>query len=495
MLRPFFLLIFLLNLAASALTAVEYTKNDFPPGFIFGSGTSAYQVEGAANEDGRTPSIWDTFAHAGNVPGTGDVACDEYHKYKEDVKLMADTGLDAYRFSISWSRLIPNGRGPVNPKGLQYYNNLINELISYGIQPHVTLHHLDLPQALEDEYGGWINRMIVYISQKDFTAYADVCFREFGDRVSYWTTVNEPNGFAMVGYDFGIAPPKRCSPPLNNCSRGNSSTEPYMAVHHLLLAHASVARLYKKNYQDKQHGYIGLSIFSFGVFPLTNSEEDAIATQRYFDFLIGWVANPLVYGDYPKTMKQNAGSRLPAFTDRESQQIKGSADFIGVINYCMIYIKDNPSSLKQEHRDWSADTATKAFFKQDTAASSNEPSSLQIVLEYFKRVYGNPPIYVHENGLATPRHSSLEDISRVKYLHAYIGSVLDAVRNGSNTRGYFVWSFLDVFELLDGYASSYGLYYVDRDDPDLKRYPKLSALWYSQFLKGRSVRSDEVFTL
>ncbi|KDO67894.1 hypothetical protein CISIN_1g0132982mg, partial [Citrus sinensis] len=207
------------------------------------------------------------------------------------------------------------------------------------------------------------------------------------------------------------------------------------------------------------------------------------------------VANPLVYGDYPKTMKQNAGSRLPAFTDRESQQIKGSADFIGVINYCMIYIKDNPSSLKQEHRDWSADTATMAFFEQDTAASSNEPSSLQIVLEYFKRVYGNPPIYVHENGLATPRHSSLEDISRVKYLHAYIGSVLDAVRNGSNTRGYFVWSFLDVFELLDGYASSYGLYYVDRDDPDLKRYPKLSALWYSQFLKGRSVRSDEVFTL
>ncbi|KAH9655388.1 Beta-glucosidase 11 [Citrus sinensis] len=476
---------------SSALTAVEYTKNDFPPGFIFGSGTSAYQVEGAVNEDGRTPSIWDNFAHAGNVLGNGDIACDKYHKYKEDVKLMADTGLDAYRLSISWSRLIPNGRGPVNPKGLQYYNNLINELIRYGIQPHVTLHHFDLPQALEDEYGGWINRMIV----KDFTAYADVCFREFGDRVSYWTTVNEPNGFAMVGYDFGIAPPKRCSSSFNNCSRGNSSTEPYMAVHHLLLAHASVARLYKKNYQDKQHGYIGLSIFSFGVFPLTNSEEDAIATQRYFDFLIGWVANPLVYGDYPKTMKQNAGSRLPAFTDRESQQIKGSADFIGVINYCMIYIKDNPSSLKQEHRDWSADTATMAFFEQDTAASSNEPSSLQIVLEYFKRVYGNPPIYVHENGLATPHHSSLEDISRVKYLHAYIGSVLDAVRNGSNTRGYFVWSFLDVFELLDGYASSYGLYYVDRDDPDLKRYPKLSAHWYSQFLKRRSVRSDEVFTL
>ncbi|GAY40941.1 hypothetical protein CUMW_055640 [Citrus unshiu] len=425
-----------------ALTAVEYTKNDFPPGFLFGASTSAYQVEGAANEDGRTPSIWDTFAHAGNVHGTGDIACDGYHKYKEDVKLMADTGLDAYRFSISWSRLIPNGRGPVNPKGLQYYNNLINELISYGIQPHVTLHHFDLPQALEDEYGGWINRTIV----KDFTAYADVCFRQFGDRVSYWTTVNEPNAFANLGYDYGISPPQRCSS-INHCSRGNSSTEPYITVHHVLLAHASVARLYRKKYQDKQRGYIGVNIFAFGLLPLTNSTEDAIATQRYYDFLIGWMANPLVYGDYPKIMKQNVGSRLPAFSDRESKQFP------------------------------------------------IQPLGLQRVLEHFKQLYGNPPMYIHENGQNTPRRSSLKDISRVKYLHAYIGSVLDAVRNGSNIRGYFMWSFLDVFELMDGYESSYGLYYVDRDDPDLKRYPKLSAHWYSQFLKGRSLSSDEDFAL
>ncbi|KAL9430725.1 hypothetical protein AB3S75_026008 [Citrus x aurantiifolia] len=455
MLRLSFLLMYLLNLATSALTAVEYSKNDFPPGFLFGASTSAYQVEGAANEDGRTPSIWDTFAHAGNVHGTGDIACDGYHKYKEDVKLMADTGLDAYRFSISWSRLIPNGRGPVNPKGLQYYNNLINELISYGIQPHVTLHHFDLPQALEDEYGGWINRTIV----KDFTAYADVCFRQFGDRVSYWTTVNEPNAFANLGYDYGIAPPQRCSSSINNCSRGNSSTEPYITVHHVLLAHASVARLYRKKYQGKQGGYIGINILAFGLLPLTNSTEDAIATQRYCDFLIGWMANPLVYGDYPKIMKQNVGSRLPAFSDRESKQVKGSTDFLGVINYYIVYIKDNPNSLNQKLRDWNADSATEVFCQN------------------------------------TPRRSSLKDISRVKYLQAYIGSVLDAVRNGSNTRGYFMWSFLDVFELLDGYDSSYGLYYVDRDDPDLKRYPKLSAHWYSQFLKGRSLSSDEDFAL
>ncbi|CAN6468865.1 unnamed protein product [Victoria cruziana] len=178
---------------------------------------------------------------------TADVSADQYHKYKEDVKLMHDMGLDAYRFSISWSRLIPGGRGAVNPKGLQYYNNLINELLKYGIEPHVTLHHLDLPQVLEDEYGGWLSERIV----KDFTMYADVCFREFGDRVTYWGTMNEPNAFSMGAYDKGILPPLHCSSPygLRNCSLGNSSTEPYVVTHNELLAHASVVNLYRQKYK------------------------------------------------------------------------------------------------------------------------------------------------------------------------------------------------------------------------------------------------------
>ncbi|KAE9610946.1 putative beta-glucosidase [Lupinus albus] len=229
------------------------SRDDFPPHFLFGASTSAYQVEGAANEDGRKPSIWDTFAHAGNAnlyPGNADTGIDQYHKYKEDIQLMAKMGLDAYRFSISWSRLILDGKGPINPKGLQYYNNLINELISQGIQAHVTLVHFDLPQALEDEYEGWVSRRIV----KDFTSYADVCFREFGDRVKYWTTVNEGNVFAVGGYDSGLIPPQRCSPSsaqslISNCSRGNSSTEPYLVAHHMLLAHATTANLYRKKYQ------------------------------------------------------------------------------------------------------------------------------------------------------------------------------------------------------------------------------------------------------
>ncbi|TYG67466.1 hypothetical protein ES288_D05G078500v1 [Gossypium darwinii] len=478
------------------------SRSDFPPGFVFGASTSAYQYEGAADKDGRTPSIWDTFVHAeGNFnEGNGDIACDGYHKYKEDVGLMVDTGLEAYRFSISWSRLIPNGRGPVNVKGLQYYNNLINELIKNGIQPHATLHHYDLPQTLEDEYGGWLNREIV----KDFTAYADICFREFGDRVLYWTTVNEANVFVLGGYDLGFEPPQRCSAPSPfNCSKGNSSTEPYLAAHNILLAHAAVAKLYKKKHQkklmqEKQHGLVGFNLFNYWFVPLTNTTEDIIAVQRANDFYFGWFMHPLVYGDYPRSMKENAGSRLPAFTSSESKQVKGSFDFIGLNFYNTMSVKDQPSSLEMEHRDPAADMAIELIPFPHNASKfefSVTPWALKGLLEYVKEAYGNPPIYIHENGQRTRQNSSLEDWPRVKSLNAYIGSVLDAIRNGSNTRGYFTWSFMDLFELLDGYESSYGLYYVDLEDPGLRRVPKLSAKWYSEFLKGKYVDFNEVIQL
>ncbi|EHA8589894.1 putative Beta-glucosidase 21 [Cocos nucifera] len=229
-------------------STLQYGREDFPQDFVFGAGTSAYQVEGAAAGDGRSPCIWDTFTHAGRMPdkSTGDVASDGYHKYEEDVKLMTETGLEAYRFSISWSRLLPNGRGALNPKGLDFYNNLINDLLKHGIQPHVTLYHLDLPQVLEDEYGGWLSPKIA----DDFTAYAEVCFREFGDRVSHWTTITEPNVMAIASYDTGTFPPGRCSYPFGiNCTAGNSTTEPYIAVHNVLLAHASAVKLYRTKYQ------------------------------------------------------------------------------------------------------------------------------------------------------------------------------------------------------------------------------------------------------
>ncbi|XP_060178697.1 beta-glucosidase 11-like [Lycium barbarum] len=468
--------------------ADDVHRADFPDTFVFGSGSSAYQVEGAAFEDGRTPSIWDTFAHAGGYGGaTADVSCDAYHKYKEDVKLMADTGLEGYRFSISWSRLIPNGRGPVNPKGLQYYNNLIDEIVSHGIQPHVTLCHSDLPQALEDDYGGWMSRKII----DDFIAYADVCFKEFGDRILHWTTLNEVNLFALAGYDDGIFPPNHCSPPfgVKHCSRGNSSTEPYIVAHNLLLAHSAVVRLYRRRYKSTQHGFVGLNLFAFWSLPSTNKTADIIAAQRANDFYIGWFANPLIFGDYPDIMKKNAGSRLPKFTRQESKQVKGAIDFIALNHYLNAHVKDNSSSLETDIRDFNADAACQVKIILGGPPPGLYPVTqpgLQGVLEYFKQSYGNPPMYIHENGQMTPRNASLNDTSRVQYLQAYIGNLLDAVRNGSNVKGYFTWSFLDCFELMNAYDSGFGLYYVDLNDKDLTRYPKLSAQWYSNFLKGKA---------
>ncbi|KAF5762838.1 putative beta-glucosidase [Helianthus annuus] len=471
----------------------EYVRDDFPADFVFGAGTSAYQYEGAVLEDGRTYSIWDTLAHySGNNiynGANGDVACDGYHKYKEDIELMVDTGLEALRFSVSWSRLIPNGRGPVNLKGLQYYNDFIDILISHGIQPHITLHHSDLPQILEDEYGGWLSRKSV----KDFVAYADVCFREFGDRVLHWTTFNEANVFALGGYDLGVLPPGRCSYPFGyiNCTNGGDSTsEPYIVGHHLLLAHASTVRLYRKKYKATQHGFIGINIFAYWYNLDSNTIEDEKAAERAHDFYEGWFLNPLVYGDYPEIMKKNAGSRIPNFTKQESERIKGSFDFVGVNHYDTISIKNNPSSFEMETRDMYADMAATLIVNgTDMFPTQSEitPLGLQKLLNYLKEKYGNPPIYIHENGQGQPRNGTLIDTPRVEYLHAYIGAVLDAIRNGSNTMGYFTWSFLDLFEMLSGYKTSYGLYYVDLDDKELTRYPKLSAHWYASFLKGKNM--------
>ncbi|XP_031497287.1 beta-glucosidase 22-like [Nymphaea colorata] len=474
----------------------QISRDDFPPDFVFGAGTSAIQVEGAAAEDGRSPSIWDTYVRSGKMMDNSnfDIAADQYHRYKEDVKLMSDMGLDAYRFSISWTRLLPEGRGAINPKGLQYYNNLINELISYGIEPHVTLHHLDIPQVLEDEYEGWLSQKIV----EDFRAYADVCFREFGDRVKYWSTLNEPNIVSLGAYDQGSMPPEHCSHPfgMQNCTAGNSSVEPYVATHNQLLAHAEAARLYMEKYQAKQNGWIGISIYTFWMEPQTNKTEDVAATQRALDFMVGWFFNPLVFGDYPEIMKKNAGSRLPAFTKSQSQLVKGAFDFIGINHYATITIADK---LRPGDglRDYTGDMF--ATFVQGNQSSSGPPpivisvtpSGIERMLEYIQKTYGNPPIYVHENGRGIGLNVKLEDYERVDYLNSYLEFVLKAVRNGSNTKGYFVWSFLDMFEILFGYQVKYGLIEVDFTDKNLPRHPRQSAHWYSDFLKRNNVKIEK----
>ncbi|CAF1972357.1 unnamed protein product [Brassica oleracea] len=377
---------------------------------------------------------------------------------KEDVRLMYDMGLDALRLSISWSRLIPSGRGPVNLKGLRFYKNLIQELKTHGIEPQVTLHHNDLPQALEDEYGGWINRKII----GDFTAFGDVCFKEFGNAVKFWSTINEPNIVAWVGYDLGSGPPSHCSPPFGmvNCSKGNSSTEPYIALHNMLLAHASTARLYKQKYKasHKQNGFVGIACFAFWMVPFTSSEEDEMATQRAKDFLLGWILHTLVFGDYPNVMRRIVGKRLPNFSEEESYLVKDSSDFLGLIHYTTMYTAD-------------------LYPRQGDYASDMHASIIRMF--FLHGIFWVRP---------TNHQSSLNDVGRVEYLHSYIAAVLNSVRNGSETRGYFQWSFMDLFELMEP-NYTYGLYYVNFSDPERKRSP---ALWYSCFLNGTTNCSQEL---
>ncbi|KAL5983748.1 hypothetical protein ACLOJK_017839 [Asimina triloba] len=392
---------------------------------------------------------------------TGDVTADEYHKYKEDVKLMSVMGLDAYRFSISWSRLIPNGRGAVNPKGLQYYNNLINELISNGIQPHVTIYHLDLPQIIEDKYGGWLSPRIV----EDFSAYADVCFKKFGDRVTHWTTINEPNMLAIAGYDNGFIPPGRCSAGFGfNCTGGNSSVEPYIAAHHTLLAHASAAALYREKYQATQKGLIGMNFYGMWFMPFSDSKADVEATQRALDFNNGWW-DPTPIGVWRLSGGDEEECRLkaPIFHQITVTTSQGfifgmNSEFFADVEW---NIQVGPTNLPVV------------------------PTGLQGLLEYMRDRYGNPPVYVHENGKNGFFNETLNDTARAEYIGEYINATLNAIRNGANAKGYFVWSFLDVFEFLGGHLLRYGLYHVDFEDENRTRRPKLSAHWFSKLLKEK----------
>ncbi|KAK8959795.1 Beta-glucosidase 22 [Platanthera guangdongensis] len=494
------LLIYFLPLVLGGLSSSAITRGDFPEDFVFGSGTSAYQYEGAALEDGRALTLWDIFTHDGKPGGgTGDVASDGYHKYKEDIKLLYNTGIEAYRLSLSWSRLLPGGRGTVNPKAVEYYNNVINELLKYGIPPHVTLHHMDLPLVFEQEYGGWLSPKII----DDFKEYADVCFREFGDRVTHWTTITEPNIYAMDSYDNGRFPPNRCSYPFGKtCKEGNSTTEPYIGAHNMILSHAAAVKLYRTKYQAIQKGKIGFNVYTIWSYPLTNSTEDKVATKRVLDFMPGWIISPMVFGDYPEIMRKNAGSRLPSFTESESKEVKGSFDFLAINYYFSIFVADNPNASKMAVRDINADMFAKfTVFEDDKPIPQllppgripNKPLGLLKMLKHIKTTYGNPPIYIHENGCGLGESDTLNDTWRITYIGDHIGSIHKALRDGSDVRGYFTWSFLDVFELLAGYKSRFGLYHVDFASKELTRVPKLSAQWYSDFLKNaRSIKIRKV---
>ncbi|EPS65829.1 beta-mannosidase, partial [Genlisea aurea] len=468
------------------------SRQSFRNGFVFGTAASAYQVEGAAHEDGRGPSIWDTFIKTPGIEAnnaTGEVSADQYHKYKEDIDLMAKLNFDAYRFSVSWPRIFPNGTGGVNWKGVDYYNRLINYMLRKGITPYLNLNHYDLPQALQHRYQGWLSRQVV----KDFADYAEFCFETFGDRVKNWQTFNEPRVVAALGYDNGIFAPGRCSKPFGNCTSGNSATEPYIVAHNLILSHAAAVGRYRRNYQAKQQGRIGILLDFTWYEPHTRSKADSYAAQRARDFHLGWFLHPLVYGEYPKTMQNIVSERLPKFTSREVKMVKGSFDFVGLNQYTAYYAYDagrpNPTN-KGYQQDWNCGFAyERNGIPIGPRANSYwlyiVPWGLYKAVSYIKERYGNPTVILSENGMDQPGNltlpEALRDRRRIDYYERYIGELKRAVDEGANVIGYFQWTFVDNFEWRLGYTSRFGIVYVDFKT--LRRYPKSSAYWFGKFQK------------
>ncbi|CAI0379093.1 unnamed protein product [Linum tenue] len=412
---------------------------------------------------------------------------------------MKKMGLDSFRFSISWSRILPKGKlsGGVNPLGVKFYNRLIDDLLANGIKPFVTLFHWDLPQALDDQYSGFLSSNIV----DDFRDYADLCFKLFGDRVKKWCTLNEPYSYSVNGYNGGSFAPGHCSRYMGNCTVGNSATEPYIAAHNLLLSHAVAVRLYKSKYQSAQKGEIGITLVTHWFVPKSpKSAADWEAAERALDFFFGWYAHPITYGDYPTSMKRLVGKRLPRFTEEQSHMLRGSLDFMGVNYYTTNYAAHNPV-LQGVNASYSSDSQiiftthlhvdSKAGVPIGTPTGLNwlfiYPKGIYWLVKYVKEKYKNPPIYITENGLADatndtlPRSVFIKDGMRIKYLHLHLQNLLLAIKEGVNVKGYYAWSLFDDFEWDAGYQVRFGMIYIDFKN-NLKRYLKYSAYWYKMFL-------------
>ncbi|KAL5151605.1 Beta-glucosidase 18 [Glycine soja] len=476
------------------------------------------QIEGAPFEDGSGTSNWDVFSHTPgkiNNDENGDIADDHYHRYLEDIELMSSLGVNVYRFSISWTRILPRGiYGNINPSGIMFYNKIIDNLLLRGIEPFVTIHHHDMPQELEEIYGGWISPLI----QRDFVHFAEICFKSFGDRVKYWTTINEPNQFSDFAYMRGIYPPGRCSPPFGNCKTGNSDVEPLIALHNMLLSHAKAVDLYRKHFQAKQGGTIGIVADSLMFEPLRDEECDRQAASRALTFELARVLDPQVFGEYPAEMRSILGSKLPVFSPKEKSLIKGSLDFIGINHYGTLYAKDctlSTCSLGADHpiRGFVETTATRNGVPIGEPTGIAQffvvPRGVEKLADYIKMRYHNIPMYITENGYSPPPkpdvtiHDSLQDFKRIDYHKAYLAALLRSIRKGADVRGYMIWSLMDNFEWASGYDIRFGLYYVDRQT--LERIPKLSVQWFSSFLNNTShtnkqdlseqyVRSKDVMT-
>ncbi len=442
---------------------------EFPKEFLWGAATASYQIEGAWNEDGKGESIWDRFSHTpGKVVNgdTGDVACDHYHRWADDIKLMQEIGLKGYRFSISWPRVLPTGRGKINPAGLDFYDRLVDGLLAVGIQPFVTLYHWDLPQALQ-EIGGWGNRDVAYW----FADYAVLIGRRLGDRVKNWITHNEPWVVAFLGYLNGYHAPGLTDPRLA-----------LQASHHLLLSHGEAARaLWDAGDEDTQ---VGITLNLSPIHAASQSEADQAAARRQDGFLNRWFLDPLFKGAYPPDMLELYGDLAPQVAPGDMTRIQVPVDFLGVNYYTRGVVKDDPR----------ADLLRTASVKIEGPEYTEMgwevyPQGLYELLTRIQNDYDPPALYITENGCAFEdtinAQGRINDERREAYLREHFIQAHRAIQDGVRLRGYFVWSLMDNFEWAWGYTKRFGITYVDYTTQ--RRTIKRSGHWYSNVITRNAV--------
>ena len=431
------------------------TRADFPANFRFGVATSAFQIEGATHEDGRGASIWDTFCREpGRVSDgtTGDVACDHYHRWPEDLDLISSLGADSYRFSVAWPRVQPDGYGAINAAGLDFYERLVDGMLERGLKPYATLYHWDLPQTLQDA-GGWDNRDTAH----RFAEYARVVAGRLGHRVASYATLNEPWCSSVLSYQIG-----EHAPGLRDRRAALS------AAHHLLLGHGEAVRALRTVVPQSE---LGVVLNLNPTYPATSSPEDRAAARQVDGEFNRWFLDPLLRGEYPADVWRSYGEDVPVVQPGDLETIRQPLDFMGVNYYSRGFISADQSRSSEEHRPDGASYTQMGW--------EVYPQGLTDLLVRLKTDYRLPPVFITENGAAYPDTLSGEtvhDAERVAYFAAHLEAVRQATVQGVDVRGYFAWSLMDNFEWAHGYSKRFGLVYVDYDDQ--RRVLKDSAKWY-----------------
>ena len=428
----------------------------FPPDFVWGSAVSAYQVEGAVDADGRGESIWDRFsATPGKVVNgdSGAVACDSYHRYREDVKLVTELGLNAFRFSIAWPRIFAEGRGSPNTAGLDFYDGLVDELLAAGVEPYVTLYHWDLPQALE-ERGGWPVRD----TAEAFAEYVDVVAARLGDRVRHWITMCEPWVISWLGYGLGEHAPGR-----------RSEADALAAAHHVLLGHGLAAEVLRSRHAEAK---VGITIDLVAFHPLTRSDDDLAAMTRADGFRNRWILDPVLRGEYPQDMLEAYAPILPPIREGDLARIGTPLDFLGVNYYTRSVVRADPAGGPPV-------TVEDDDVERTAMGWEVYPDGLHELLVRLRDEYVLPPVYVTENGAAYADqrdNGTVHDPNRISYVDRHLEAISRAIDDGIPVRGYFLWSLLDNFEWAFGYSRRFGIVFVDYET--LERVPKASYHWY-----------------